>query len=96
MNIYKVSQSINNDYDTYDSFICYASTEEEARKMYPSNYEPTKWDEDTKKHIPCSWLDPEFTYNEWANKLDQVKVKYIGTTIENKQSAVILASFNAG
>ena len=38
MNIYLVSQNENSDYDTYDSFVCYASSEEEARNMLPDEY----------------------------------------------------------
>ena len=37
MNIYKVSQQDNTGYDTYDSFVCYATNEEAARNMLPSN-----------------------------------------------------------
>jgi hypothetical protein len=35
MNIYKISQTENNRYDTYDSAIVYANTEEEARNIHP-------------------------------------------------------------
>ena len=35
MNIYLLSQDINNGYDTYDSMVVYANTEEEARNMHP-------------------------------------------------------------
>ena len=35
MNIYLVTQTKNQDYGTYDSFICYAKTEEDARNMTP-------------------------------------------------------------
>ena len=37
MNIYKVSQDVNNDYDTYGAFIRYAKDEEEARYMPPDD-----------------------------------------------------------
>ena len=36
MNIYKVSQTENRGYDTYDSFICYALTEEDAANQLPT------------------------------------------------------------
>ena len=35
MNIYKLSQTINNDYDTFDSCIVIAKNEEEAVKVHP-------------------------------------------------------------
>lgn len=42
MNIYKVSQTENTGYDTFDSFICYAATTHQASHMLPEN-EYTKW-----------------------------------------------------
>lgn len=41
MNIYLVSQDENSDYDTFDSFVCHAESEEQARNMLPSELE--KW-----------------------------------------------------
>ena len=36
MNLYLITQSENNDYDTYDSVIVAASTEDVARNTHPS------------------------------------------------------------
>ncbi len=36
MNIYKCSQTENNSYDTYDSFVCYAKDSIEASNMLPA------------------------------------------------------------
>lgn len=41
MNIYKVSQNENTDYDTYDSFVCYAATLHQARSMSPDGNRAT-------------------------------------------------------
>ena len=41
MNIYLLEQNINRGYDTYDSFVCIAKTEEEAKNTMPS--EELKW-----------------------------------------------------
>lgn len=38
MNMYKISQEVNNEYDTYDSAVVSARNEEEARHMQPSVY----------------------------------------------------------
>ena len=35
MNLYKVSQTENNDYDTYDAMIVAATTEDVARNTHP-------------------------------------------------------------
>ena len=96
MKIYKVSQSENTDYDSYDSFVCYARTRGEARVMYPGSHRPTKWDEDLKKHIPCDWFDPDCTYGDWASSPDNVSIEYIGRGLIDKEPGVIMASFNAG
>ena len=53
MNIYKVSQTQNKGYDTYDSFICYANTPEEASKMLPNDY--MDWDDNYSSW--CSYPD---------------------------------------
>jgi len=84
MNIYLCSQDENCDYDTYDSFVCYAETEEEARNLYPTspdyNTEP-EWDK-----IPY----------HWASTPDNVTVKLFGTALPGSEAGVICSSFNAG
>jgi hypothetical protein len=42
MKIYKISQEVNNDYDTYDSAVVCAENEEKARLMNPAG----KWGEE--------------------------------------------------
>lgn len=44
--MYKLSQEVNNDHDTYDSCVVVADSEEEALKIHP-NY---RWD------IVCAWV----------------------------------------
>ena len=82
MNLYKISQDVNNEYNTYDGAIVAAESEEEARKIHPaSGYNTTgysnKWDENT-----------------WCN-ISDVDVKLIGTSTDCIEKGVILASFNA-
>ncbi len=36
MNIYLLKQDINNEYNTYDSFVAVAESEDDARTIYPS------------------------------------------------------------
>jgi hypothetical protein len=36
MNLYKISQTTNNDYDTYDSAVVVAESIEHAQNMHPS------------------------------------------------------------
>jgi len=44
MKIYKISQNVNNDYDTYSDAIVCAENEEEARIINPSEF--YKWKND--------------------------------------------------
>lgn len=38
LNLYLISQTVNNGYDTYDSAVVAAASEEEARLIYPDNW----------------------------------------------------------
>jgi hypothetical protein len=95
MNLYLVSQTINNDYDTYDSMIVAAEDEHQARRTCPSGH--YEWN-----NANDSW---EFLYgdgtrrpdvrHDWVRP-DQVTVELIGITIPEVTAGKILASFNAG
>lgn len=76
-----LSQDIHNGYDTYDSCIVAAESEDEARCIYPSEDVETIWDQGS--------------FAAWAHNPSQVKVKLIGEAI-NCKKGVILASYNAG
>lgn len=39
MKLWKLSQNVNNDYDTFDSAIVAAKTEEDAKTIHPTDYE---------------------------------------------------------
>ena len=88
MEIYKVSQTDNNSYDTYDSFVCYAEDKEQASKMLPDSKYAT-------------WYTPPkegetYGRGEWAISPETVTVVHLGTTYDDVAPSVILASFNAG
>lgn len=87
MNLYLLEQIVNTGYDTYDSTIVAANTEEEAKEIHPSVY---------KKDIICS--DDLSIYNwayDWCKPKD-VLVTYIGTAKPGTNKGVILSSYNAG
>lgn len=53
MNLYLISQTVNHDYDTYDSAVVAAESEEQAREMQPDgNPMPSDWQFST-------WAKPE-------------------------------------
>lgn len=93
MNIYKVSQSVNNGYDTYDSFVIAAKDEVEARNTSPSDgfWEKNQWwflslDGEIRKGYSSTWCDPS-----------DCTVELIGVADRKiTQKTIILTSFNAG
>jgi hypothetical protein len=88
MNLYLLKQNVNNDYDTYDSVVVAAETEEEAQKIHPNEFFRLNHD--------SPWYETEHRYSTWAFKLKDVKVTFLGVAKEGIESGVILASFNAG
>lgn len=82
MKLWLISQTANNNYDTYDSAVVAAETEELARLTYPNEYQPDTW---PKEGSYPSWVDAE-----------KVSVKWIGEAAARTEAGVILASFNSG
>ena len=88
MNLYLISQSRNNNWDTYDSAVVAAWTAEQARHMHPDPQ--YKWNGDV-------WITAQGfvdTYSAWTDP-KYVAVTHIGNS-GHAQPEVILASFNAG
>lgn len=83
LSIWKLTQNTRRGYDTYDSCIVVAATEDEARQIPPESYNPwgSAW-----AYSPAE-VQVEYL-GEFKGKL---KVKGDGTTQQ-----VLLASFNAG
>ncbi len=94
MNLYRLTQEVNNDYDTYDSCIVAAKTEDEARLIHPDE-DITLCDEkgfyitypniSKKSYCNCAWCKPQ-----------DVKVELLGIADKTVSQGVVLASFNAG
>jgi len=84
MNIYLIAQKENRTYDTWDSAIVAAPDELTARSMSPESGEPLTEEE---------WENPSWG---WASSIDNVTAELIGTTSDNHEQRLILASFNAG
>lgn len=80
MNLYRISQDKNDGYDTFDSAVVAAASEEDARMIHPSR---SDWDGKTEG------------YDSWA-AADDVTVKLVGIAVEGTQPGVVCASFNAG
>lgn len=79
--LWLISQTTNTKYDTYDSAVVAASTEEIARNTHPSGDQS-----DFVSHWARTWVP--------AN---EVTVEYLGTTERClKDGEIVLSSFNAG
>ena len=87
MNLYRISQSVNTDWDTYDSAIVAAPDAEKARVMHPNGIKSERLDRKT----PIS-----FSMGDWVVYASDVKVELIGVASEKTQRSVICSSFNAG
>jgi hypothetical protein len=87
MNLYLISQEVNNDYDTYDSAIVCAKNGDEAKEIHPDGYLSIKdWPFiDTDKDDLGSWA-----------KIENVKVKLVGLADKNIKKGVVCASFRTG
>lgn len=84
MNIYKISQDDNADWDTFDSAVVLAPSANVARNINPSNGEMM-----TQK-------DWEYAYSSWCSSPEKVKVEYLGRAPRKSKQGVVVASFNAG
>lgn len=87
--IYKCSQTENEDYDTYDSFICIATSSDAARNIHPDRL--------TGSENP--WEIPR-SFASWCPSPQAVTVELLGlskyTTETVPKDKILLSSFNAG
>lgn len=82
MNLYLISQGINDDYDTYSDAVVAADTAEDAAAIHPNGRDK---------------LVPGFKDNRtWTSNINEVSVKLIGHALEGTPAGVICSSFHAG
>ena len=90
MKLFKLTQSDNTGYDTFDSCVVAAESEADAKTIHPSTVELVQWDDDRKM-----WLGNElgeFTLT-WADFPKSVHAEYLGET--HLLRGVVVSSFNA-
>jgi hypothetical protein len=95
MNLYLISQRVRYGYDTYDSAVVAASSEEEARYITPKSCQDSsmtvfEWELDNRR----AWS--LVAGRSWALYPSDVEVKLLGKATKNTLKGVICASFNAG
>ena len=82
MNLYYISQHVNNGYDTYSAAVVAAETPKAARMIHPGGY--------------LDWNGTEIEYDgSWPAAAD-VNVKLIGKAILGAKAGIVLSSFHAG
>jgi len=99
MNLYLITQDVNNGYDTFDSAVVSAKSEIDARTVHPSAFvthvTDGKWmgTYSGGKNIGSEY---ENETSSWVNysSINCINVEYLGRTTREK--GVVLASFNAG
>ena len=98
MNLYLISQDSNIGYDTFDSAVVVAETEDQARRVSPSNF--YEWSDEHN-----SWMfryndgtrTPEKHSHDWVSDLTKIEVSLLDTALPSlKAEEVVCASFNAG
>lgn len=80
MKIYLLEQNVNNDYDTYDSCVVCAETEEDAKTIHPDG---------------DMFIENNSPFSEWAFNYSNIICTELGEANANQERGVILASFNA-
>lgn len=82
MKLWLIEQSVNTDYDVYDSAIVAANDPAKAMLIHPSG-DGREW-----------WLRE--SHGDWVNTPALVSVTLIGEAVDGTEAGVVLASFNAG
>jgi hypothetical protein len=87
MNLYLISQTENEDYDTYDSAVVCAPDEDTARRMDPDRVRGRNGKAYDFGPSSCDW---------WCSSADLVEVRLIGKAAPDVHLGVVCASFNKG
>lgn len=93
MNFYLVERTDKWSYDDYDSFVCVAENEEQAKWLTPDDY--CVWGDDGKLYFQYADGSREkepASFSGWVKDTKDLKVTLLNPT----EPKVILASFNAG
>ena len=94
LRLYLLTQTVVTDYDTYDSAVVCAESEDAARLIHPGDQSEWYAKHQPDKPPPNPW--PSGGSGTWADRPDQVQVKCIGTAAPDIKPGLVLASFNAG
>lgn len=99
MNLYKISQDVNDDWDTFDSAVVVAESAEEAKKIIPYFTNQNIETLSNAQFLDLIYGDHNST-DKWA-KPEDVKTEFIGVADNDFLNSLdgrttVVASFNAG
>lgn len=90
LGLWLISQTENGWYDTYDSAVVAAYSEDEARQIHPRG---SNFHEDAKE----AWRAWDGTFRDWASHPNSVVAIRVGVaSTKIKSGEVICSSYNAG
>lgn len=84
MNLYLISQTVNNTWDTYIAAVVCAPDEETARSLNPDTGKPM---------TDADWRNG--LHDAWVSSPSDVQVRYLGPADPSVKPGLVLASFNA-
>ena len=96
MKWFLVSQKVNNDYDTFDSFVVAAVDAEQARNFVP-DLKP--WDLKEGELWEAEEFDSvdDWTFSMWTRDKSKIEARELGVCSSYTPAGTIaIASFNAG
>lgn len=103
MNLYLLTQDAVRGYNTYDSCVVCAESEEEAQTMVPDTYYLEFNDKPRYQYRDGILWDTEYEEEPadedvvgWPSHQSDVKVKLIGVAEPSVEKGIVIASFNAG
>jgi hypothetical protein len=95
MKLWLIEQDENSGYDTYDSAVVAAMTEDQAKRIHPSGEPEKNWTD--AMEFSDKWDSWRYQYSVWAHHPDNVKATVIGDAHASVSAGdVLCASFNAG
>ena len=90
MKIFLVERTDDGDYDQFDSFVCIAKNEHDAKHTHP-DYDST----DVSKENTGLWDGKKERFSEWTD-IENVTATYIGEAKDDSVRSVVCSSYNAG
>ena len=101
LNLYLISQDVNEDWDTFDFVVVAAKNSADAQRTHPDDDSDILWSSKDNMWIgpgpPSDNPKDDYVHINavWANA-NQVTVELIGLAIPGTDPGVICASFNVG